>query len=108
MPGVYAKVHAGGRDVGAVANLLTLLGRRDGLTAELASTMVERYAHAASAPDPIALRWYVRVELLQRAFGALKTLRPGWQDDARTLVEIALGDDVDLIVSAAGLPRGPG
>lgn len=89
------------------AHLLATLGSRSGRTAELAMAMADGYARAVRAPDPVALRWYLRVELLQRAYGALKTMRPGWQDEARALIELALGGEVESVTGFVRSPRRP-
>jgi aminoglycoside phosphotransferase (APT) family kinase protein len=89
------------------AHLLAFRGRSEGRTAELATTLVEQYSRAASSPDPATLRWFLRLELLQRAFGALKTLRPGWQDDASALIDLGLGRDVEAVAPLAHRPLRP-
>jgi hypothetical protein len=85
-----------------VAHLVATLGTHDGRTFELAMLLVERYAAACGQPvDARAMRWFVRAELVQRAFSAMKTLRPGWQRDARTLAELAAGRDINGIVPSS-------
>jgi aminoglycoside phosphotransferase (APT) family kinase protein len=71
------------------AHLCVALGPQHQQVRTIAASLIEGALGAGIRIDHTRMKWYTTAELLQRAYGELKALRPGWPDRARALLELA-------------------